>query len=210
MTSSAGDSEALDRGEHLHQRALEVVDVLGPGALGQVRGEGLGQQLGHQVAVGGDQAGQHVGLRRQVVGVGQVAVVGQAEAGTPHAAEDGLGVDPVTRAGGGVAGVADGQVAPQARELALVEHRRHEAHVLHHGDEVAVAHGHAGRLLATVLQGVEPVEGQVCDRPPRGIDPEDSTRFLGLHHRFVTAHTGGRRTGWSRSCSEARRPRNPL
>ena len=60
-------------------------------------------------------------------------------------------------------------------------------------DGVAVADRHAGRLLAPVLEGVEPVEGEVGDRPPRGVDPEDPARFLGLHHRLVTARTGGRR-----------------
>ena len=114
----------------------------------------------------------------------------ESETGPTHTPEDRLGVDPVAGAGGRVAGVADGHVAAQTGELALVEHGGDQTHVLHHGDGVAVAHGHAGRLLAAVLQGVETVEGQVCHRAPRGIDPEDSASFLGLHHRLVTAHTG--------------------
>ena len=47
----------------------------------------------------------------------------------------------------------------------------------------------------------------MCDRSPRGVDPEDSARFLGLHHRFVTAHTGARRTGRTRSRTVPHRPR---
>ena len=66
----------------------------------------------------------------------------------------------------------------QAGERALVEHGGDQAHVLHHGDGVAVADRHAGRLLAAVLQGVEAVEGEVCHRAPRGVDPEDPARFL--------------------------------
>ena len=97
--------------------------------------------------------------------------------------------------------MADGQVAAKAGELALVEHGGDEAHVLHHRDEVAVADGHAGRLLAAVLQCVEAVEGEMCHWPSRGEYPEDSTRFLGIHYRLVTVHTGGRRTGRARSDS---------
>jgi hypothetical protein len=174
---------------------LEVLADLGAGALGEVGREGLTQQLGHQVGVGGDQAREHAGGLAQLGGVGQVAVVAQGEPGPADGPVDGLGVDPVTGAGRGVAGVADGHVAPEAGELPLVEDRGDEAHVLHHGDDVAVADRHAGRLLAPVLEGVEAIEGQVCHRAPRGVDPEDSARFLGLHHRFVTAHTGGRRAG---------------
>ena len=73
---------------------------------------------------------------------------------------------------------------------------------------VAVADRHAGRLLAAVLQGVEPVEGQVCDGSPRGVDPEDSARFLRLHHRLVTARTGGRRARPSRDPESPGRDRH--
>ena len=107
--------------------------------------------------------------------------------------------------------MADGQVAPEARELALVEDGGDQAHVLHDGDGVAVADRHAGRLLAPVLEGVEAVEGEVGDAPPRGVDPEDAAGFLGLHHRLVTAHTGGRRRphGPAHVTDRATRPGRP-
>ena len=54
----------------------------------------------------------------------------------------------------------------------------HEAHVLHDGDGLAVAHRHAGRLLAPVLEGVDAVEGEVGHRPAGGVDPEDPAGFL--------------------------------
>ncbi len=183
----------LELREHPDESPLEVGRVLCAAALGLVGWEGLREELGDQVAVGGDQARQHVGDPGQGGRVGQVAVVGQPEPGPPDAAERRLGVGPVTRTGRRVAGVPDGQMAAQTGELALVEHGGHEAHVPHHGDEVAVADRHARRLLATVLEGEEPVEGQVCHGAPRGVDPEDSARFLGLHHRLVTARTGARR-----------------
>jgi len=48
--------------------------------------------------------------------------------------------------------VADGDVAGQPRQRALVEDGGHQAHVLDHHDGVAVADRHASRLLAAVLQ----------------------------------------------------------
>ena len=52
--------------------------------------------------------------------------------------------------------MADGEVAVERREAALVEHLGDEAHVLDDGDGLAVAHRDAGRLLAPVLERVEP------------------------------------------------------
>ena len=51
--------------------------------------------------------------------------------------------------------MADGEVAVERGEAALVEHLGDEAHVLDDGDGLAVAHRDAGRLLAPVLQRVE-------------------------------------------------------
>ena len=168
--------------------------------------EGLGQELGHQVAVRGDHPGKHAGGLGEGGGVGQVAVMGQTEPGPPDAPVHGLGVPPRPRARRRVPGVADTQVPTEAGELPLVEHGGDQAHVLHHGDGVAIAEGHSGRFLAPMLQGVQTIEDQVCDRAPRGVDPEDTTRFLGLHHRFVTVVTGGRRARRSRAARSERLP----
>ncbi len=94
-------------------------------------------------------------------------------------AVDGLGVAPGARTGGGVAGVADGQVPVERGQRAVVEGVGHQAHVLHHGDGVPVAHGHAGGFLAPVLQGVEAEVGQVGDGLARGVDPEHPAGLLG-------------------------------
>ena len=69
--------------------------------------------------------------------------------------------------------MADGEVALERRERAVVEDVGDEAHVLDDVDVLAVAHGHARRLLAAVLQGVEAEIGQVGDGLARRIDAED-------------------------------------
>ena len=70
---------------------------------------------------------------------------------------------------------------------ALVEDGGHQAHVLDHGDRVAVADRHAGRLLAPVLQREEAVEGEVGHLPAGGVDTEDTAGFL---HGVAHCRTG--------------------
>src|SRR5205085_507466 len=83
-----------------------------------------------------------------------VAVVAEGDAGVAHVAVAGLGIAPRAGPGGGVADVADGQVSLEGCQLALVEGVGHQAHVLDHGDGVAVAAGHARRFLAPGLAAV--------------------------------------------------------
>ena len=71
-------------------------------------------------------------------------------------------------------GVADGQVPLEGGQGGLVEHLAHQAHVLEDKHAAAVGDGHAGRLLAAVLEDVEPVVHEVGDRFTRPPDPEDS------------------------------------
>ena len=122
--------------------------------------------------------GQHPELGGQLGGVDEVAVVAERELAVADAAEHRLGVAPRARAGGRVAGVADGEVAGERGQRAVVEHVGHEAHVLDDGDVLAVADRHARRLLAPVLQGVEAEVGQVGDRLARGVHAEDAARLL--------------------------------
>ena len=172
--------------------------------------EPLHQQFGDDITVAGGGAGEHPGPLGESLGVGQVAVVAEGELDRPgplgvprgdpvHR----LGVVPARRARGGVAGVADGQKALQPSQLVLVEDVGDEAHVFHHHDPVAVAGGHAGGLLAPVLQGVQAVVGQVGDVGSRGEHPEDptglsrglvgDTRVIGGHvpHCLMPATAGG-------------------
>ena len=94
--------------------------------------------------------------------LGQIPVVGQSEPGPdpPPGTPAGRWSSRWIRRACRVPGVTDGQVATQTRELALVEHGGDQTHVLHHGDGVAIADRHAGRLLAVVLEGEQPVKGE--------------------------------------------------
>ena len=49
---------------------------------------------------------------------------------------------------------------------------------LHDGDGLAVAHRHAGRLLAAVLQGEHAVEGELRDGLARRVHAEDTAGFF--------------------------------
>ena len=114
----------------------------------------------------------------QLGGVGEVAVVGQRDRAAGVAAEGGLGVLPGRAAGRGVAAVADREVAAQRRERALVEHLGHQPHVLVDEQPLAVGGRDPGRLLPAVLQGVEPVVGQLGDVLTGGPDAEDAAGVL--------------------------------
>jgi len=68
-------------------------------------------------------------LVAQLVGVDQVAVVGRARRCGGAVVEDRLGVLPGIRAGRGVEGVPDRELAVEPRELLLVEDLGDEAEV---------------------------------------------------------------------------------
>ncbi|GAB3995045.1 hypothetical protein GCM10029992_11220 [Glycomyces albus] len=92
------------------------------------------QQRGDQVRVGGGAVhvdAEAVDLFEQVGGVDQVPVVGQGDRHAGFGRADGrLGVLPVGGSGGGVAGVADGQVPLQRGERGFVENLGDQAEIL--------------------------------------------------------------------------------
>ena len=74
--------------------------------------------------------------------------------------------------------MADGVLAAQALEHLLVEHLADETEVLDDRDLAVVGHGDAGALLAAVLQGIEPEEGQARDVESRRVDAEDAAAVV--------------------------------
>ena len=119
--------------------------------------------------------GELVDEAGQVVGVDQVAVVAERDGPVRGRAERRLRVLPGARPGRGVAGVADREVPLEGVERGLVEDLRDQAHVLVDEDLPPVADRDAGRLLAAVLEGVEPEVGQLGDVLARRPDAEDPT-----------------------------------
>ena len=74
--------------------------------------------------------------------------------------------------------MADRQVTLERVEGGLVEDLRDQTHVLVDQDLAAVADRDAGRLLATVLEGVEAEVGELRDVLARCPDPEDAAGVL--------------------------------
>ena len=138
-------------------------------------------------AVGGQQRGDDLRVRRraerdallaqlvvQLDGVDEVAVVAERQLAAVGAVH-GLGVVPAVGAGRRVADVADGDVAAQRAQLLLVEDLVDEPQLAQgHDVPVHVGGGDAGRLLTTVLEGVEREVGQSRDVVAGGVDPEHS------------------------------------
>ena len=98
--------------------------------------------------------------------------------------------------------MADGEVAVERREPALVEDLGDEAHVLDDGDGLAVAHRDPRRLLAAVLEGEETQVGEVGDRVARCVDPEDAAGLArSLRSSLIQVSHAGR--GGSRCSSRS-------
>ena len=99
-------------------------------------------------------------IRPQRLGVGQVAVVRERERALAIAGENRLRVGDHRRSSGRVTGVTDRHVAGQAPEHGLVENIRHESHApVRARDARSIDRDHAGRLLAAMLEAVQPQIG---------------------------------------------------
>src|SRR5207245_6555634 len=80
-------------------------------------------------------------------------------------------------AGRRVARVADRELAAQARETALVEDLRHEAEVAHDRQAAVLADRDPRRLLAAMLQRVEPEVREARDVAACRADSEDAAHL---------------------------------
>ena len=167
-----GDDRALG---HHHGRvgALQPRHHLGDRVLDSARVRG--EQGGDDLRVGGaaevDPA--LLQLAPELDRVGQVAVVGERQLAAV-VAPDRLRVLPGAAAGGRVADVADRHVALQRPQLLLVEDLGDEAGVAQGGDVAALAGRDPGRLLAAVLQRVEPEVGEAGDVVAGRVYAEDA------------------------------------
>src|SRR5918993_549864 len=127
----------------------------------------------------------------QLSGVYEVAIVGDGHVYVASTAELGLGVLPGGGAGRRVADVAEGQVSGlEGGETWSVEDLRDEAHVSHRGRALPVGDGDTRRLLAPVLEGVEP-EVRALGQLPRelaGVEAEDAARLLRFAFRIPVVY----------------------
>jgi hypothetical protein len=107
---------------------------------------------------------------------------------------EGLGVFELRRAGGGIAGVADGHVADEMVEDFAVENLRDEAHAAVGAEIFAVAGDDAGAFLAAMLEGVEAV---VCQFSRVGVpeNAEDTAVMFGIYLHRAVAQFSQRKTG---------------
>ena len=140
--------------------------------------QGESDQFG--IGGGGEFTGQVIQGGTQLRGIDQIAVVGQGERAQAGHQQHGLGIADLAAAGGGIAVVADGQLARHALQHLLVKHLAHQAHVLVQAHPGLVEDGDSCRFLAPVLQGVEAEVGEVGHRLAWGQHGEDTARLLGL------------------------------
>ena len=88
--------------------------------------------------------------------------------------------------------MADGHVAGQRVEVALLEDAGDQAEVLGDRDRLVVADSNTGRLLAAVLQRVQPEVRQTGDVLAGCVDAKNSAGFLGVLGPIVQEHFFGK------------------
>ena len=99
-------------------------------------------------------------LETQLLGVGQVAVVGQRHAALIVVDQNGLDVALVVRTGGTVAHMADGDIAKSQRaEPLLGKHIADQPHVPPGAEQAVIVDNDTGTFLPAVLKGVQSVIG---------------------------------------------------
>ena len=148
-----GDHQGIGALDPVHGGGHGLLDGGGPQAL-------LDDDVGDDLRVRGglEDGAPALQLGAQLVGVGEVSVVGQGHAALVVVDQDGLDIALVVAAGGTVADVAHGDVAGAQRpEPLLGEDLAHEAHVPVGGEDTVVVDGDARALLAPVLQGIKRV-----------------------------------------------------
>ena len=105
--------------------------------------------------------------------------MGQGDEGPVPGAGEGLGVPHLAGAGGGIAHVADGQLTGKRLQDGLLEHLRHQPHVLVDDQPGAVGDRDAGRLLPAMLQREEGEEGEAGDIHLRSVNGEHPALIVG-------------------------------
>ena len=113
-------------------------------------------------------------------GVGEIAVAGEGYLTVMPLNQNGLGIAQLATAGGGVTGVANGEIAGQGIEVGFSEDLADEAHFGVDIDAGAIGGGDAGAFLAPVLECEQAEESQTAGLPSRHISRHDPTFLTGV------------------------------
>ena len=183
----AGRLDVIGEQEDERVGALEMVENV-PQRVGLVLMGRLGQQMNDDlgVATGLEDAAVGLVFVPQQAGIDQIAVVGDRDLPPGILRQQGLTVLHRGRTRRRVPDVPDGdgvsQLLERVRAAAKDPHDR--AHALVALDALAVAGGDPGRLLASMLQGVQTEVG-LLHRIGVAEDPEQPTFFLLLRKDLV-------------------------
>ena len=99
---------------------------------------------------------------RQLAGIGQIAVVPEADA-VRRIDVEGLRILRAVGAGGGIANMADADVALELEHVLLLKHIAYQAGVLAHEKLTGLSRHDARRVLAAVLQNCQRVIDRLID-----------------------------------------------
>ncbi len=170
--------DCVARAHHDRVRALRDAhrrhDLVGPGCAAGER-----DRLGEDLRIRGRAEPHVVGQqRRELVGVGQIAVVAEGKRAQLRLLDERLRVHDHRTARGRVAGVTDRHAAEHAAELFLVEDAGDQPHLTMAVDVAAVADREPGALLTAMLQRVEAEVGEPGDVFARCVDPGNPARLV--------------------------------
>ena len=185
-----GDHQGVGPLDPVHGGGDSVLDR---GGLQPLLDDDVGDDL--RIRGGLENGAPALQLLPQLVGVGQVAVVGQGHAALVVVHQDGLDVALVVGPGGAVAHVAHGDGAgAQGAEPLLRKHVVHQPHIPVGGEKPVIVHYDARALLPPVLQGIQGIVGQGGHVGGlRGIDAEDPALLMQVplrRGRGVSPHRG--------------------
>ena len=198
IAAAAAAIHGAQRGEDVGRRDPRRADSL------QLRRQHVEQHLGVR---GGVEMAPVLALQdfAQLAGIGEIAVVRQADAvGRVHVER--LGFRGAVASGGRIANMAHAHVAPELLHVVLLEYIAHQPATLAH-EQLAFGHGRdARRVLAAVLQHRQRVINALVDRA--GSDDSGNAA-----HSFEPSGGDGRKCflddvpGSRRPCRAGRRQR---
>ena len=171
------DGLARENGQRISPARLlhKSGDALIPG-LARRAGQHLGDDLAIRGGTQPDASLQQVAPQGR--GIGQVAVVGDAQRAECGFDQVRLGIGQAHGAGRGIARVADRQVPLQKMQVVFVENLGHQPQPFVDGSHTTIARGDPGAFLPPMLQGIQRKERQPGHFRSGRIDGANAARFM--------------------------------